>query len=216
MPQEASAHSDGNCEATTVFIFLTALKLILCTIKSPLHFIILFLLQLSTLILSSTSSTHVTSVNDLSSWIAISILLRPLFKLHIGTFSIQTLGWFRQQELAKTRKLHIISVCYLSKARIQDLTLCNQCRDLVRNTLRVSGNVIAASYDLPSVRIALSLKTEQAVPDWILVDNYLYASHLNGVVRELLRRFCPFSQWLQLGWSKRWVLQEVWESLFGL
>ncbi|TNN21093.1 polyprotein, partial [Schistosoma japonicum] len=49
-----------------------------------------------------------------------------------------------------------------------------------RFTLRVSGDPTATTRGLAGVGIALSLKTEQALLDWIPIDSRLCAVRLNG------------------------------------
>ncbi|KAK4474221.1 hypothetical protein MN116_000067 [Schistosoma mekongi] len=139
--------------------------------------------------LSSTSSC-VISANDSGPQNNVPSILRPRSKLHIGAFNVRTLCQVGQQaSLARTLESRSIDVCCVSETRIQDpsviihLTSPSQKEQPSRYTLRLSDDSTATSRGLAGVGIALSMKAEQALLDWIPVDSRLCAVRLNGSVR---------------------------------
>ncbi|VDP01928.1 unnamed protein product, partial [Schistosoma mattheei] len=113
--------------------------------------------------------------------------MKPRSKLHIGAFNVRTLCQIGQQaSLARTLESHTIDVCCVSETRIQDpsvvihLTSPRQDEEPARYTLRVSGDAMASSRELAGVGIALSMRAEQALLEWIHVNSRLCAVRLNG------------------------------------
>ena len=53
----------------------------------------------------------------------------------------------------------------------------------MRCALRLSGNPTANSCELVGVGIALSMRAEQALLEWIPVNSHLHAVRLNGPIR---------------------------------
>ncbi|TNN04779.1 polyprotein, partial [Schistosoma japonicum] len=116
----------------------------------------------------------------------------PRTKLYIGAFNVRTLYQIGQQaSLAMILESRSIDICCISETRIQDpstvIRLTSPCenKEPARFTLRVSGDPTATTRGLAGVGIALSLKAEQALLDWIPIDSRLCAVRLNGTVRTL-------------------------------
>ncbi|CAH8665504.1 unnamed protein product [Schistosoma curassoni] len=150
----------------------------------------------NTSLISMTNPPHVSlssrtaRANDSSTWNAITGLLKPRSKLHVGAFNVRTLCQIGQHaSLAKTLESRAIDVCCVSETRIQDpssvihLTSPCQNKEPTRFTLRVSGSPDSASRGLAGVGIALSPRAELALLDWIPVDSRLCAVRLNRTVR---------------------------------
>ncbi|TNN14726.1 acyl- :glycerol-3-phosphate acyltransferase, partial [Schistosoma japonicum] len=94
----------------------------------------------------------------------------------------------------KTLESRMIDVCCVSETRIQDpsvvihLTSPRQNGEATKYTLRLSGDSIASSRGLAGVGIALSMRAEQALLEWIPVNSRLCAVRLNGSVRTRRNR----------------------------
>ncbi|VDP40026.1 unnamed protein product [Schistosoma curassoni] len=138
----------------------------------------------------SAFSSNVTIANDSSAQNTVPGLLKPRSKLHIGAFNVRTLCQIGQQaSLARTLESRTIDVCCVSETRIQDpsvvihLTSPRQHGEPTRYTLRVSGDLPASSRGLAGVGIALSMRAEQALLEWIPVNSRLCPVRLNGSVR---------------------------------
>ena len=142
-----------------------------------------------------TFSSSVTTSDDSSTRSNVPGLLKPRSKQHIEAFNVRTLCQIGQQaSLAKTLESRMIDVCCVSETRIQDpsvvihLTSPRQNGEATRYTLRLSGDSIASSRGLAGVGIALSMRAEQALLEWIPVNSRLCAVRLNGSVRTRRNR----------------------------
>ncbi|VDP71023.1 unnamed protein product, partial [Schistosoma curassoni] len=135
----------------------------------------------------SASPLSVTIANDSSAQNTVPGLLKSRSKLHIGAFNVRTLCQISQQaSLTRTLESRTIGVCCVSETRIQDpsvvihLTSPRQNGGPTRYTLRVSGDPTASSRGVAGVGIALSMRAEQALLEWIPVNSRFCAARLNG------------------------------------
>ncbi|VDP57609.1 unnamed protein product [Schistosoma margrebowiei] len=141
-------------------------------------------------LLFSAPPSSVTIANDSSAQNTVPDLLKSRSTLHIGAFNVRTLCQIGQQaSLAKTLEYRTIDVCCASETRIQDpsvvihLTSPLQNGEPTRYILRVSDEAMASSRGQAGVGIALSMRAEQALLEWIPVNSRLCAVRLNGSVR---------------------------------
>lgn len=115
-------------------------------------------------------------------------LLRPRNPFKLGTFNVRTLQRIGQQaSLARTLESLGVDICCLQETRLPDPScvthLVSPADDKKVFYLRLSNDPELSTSGQAGVGIALSGRAEQALLEWIPVNNRICAIRLNGSCR---------------------------------
>lgn len=119
---------------------------------------------------------------------SVDVLFRPKYSLHLGTFNIHPLTQVRQQAaLTRTRENSKIDVYCLCKTRTQNPTFGTSLRSpdtpFPRFILPLSGGSVLNARGQAGFGIALSIRAERVLLDWVPINSRLCRVRLGGFVR---------------------------------